>query len=133
MLSLDLSFFRTPYPSNPKESDFFIVTMFLELADCLRQTYSHEKKHNIVGWFCAFLLNLVDSTATELKPSLLVAKYRACYVEHLKCTDKLSEALEHAKHLKEFLTDNFGEDYSDWLGDAPNAAQLCKELEGLMA
>ena len=133
LLAIEISFFRKPDPCNPKESHLFIFTMFLELADCLRQTYAQENKNSTVGWFCTFLLDLADSIVTELKPSFLVLKYLAYYVEHLKCSDKLSEALEHAKYLRKFLADNFGEDYFYWLEDVPNADELCEELECVMA
>ena len=33
--------------------------------------------------------------------------------------------------LREFLTDRFGDDYLYWLEDAPNADELCEELEAL--
>ena len=84
--------------------------MFLELADCLRQVYAKEKKHDVAGWFCSFLLE----TAKRMEASFLVAKYRCYYIDHLKCTYQLSEALTQAHYLQVFLVGEFGEDYLDW-------------------
>ena len=69
--------------------------------------------------------------AKKLQKKFLMAKYQAYCVEHLKCTNQLSEALVQAEDLQAFLTDEFGEDYLDWMEDAPNAANLCEELKVL--
>ena len=74
-------------------------------------TYTYkEKKHDVAVWFCSFLLE----TAKRLEASFLVAKYRCYYIDHLRCTDQLSEALTQAHYLQVFLVDEFGEDYLDW-------------------
>ena len=49
-----------------------------------------------------------------MEASFLVAKYRCYYIDHLKCTYQLSEALTQAHYLQVFLVDEFGEDYLDW-------------------
>ena len=78
-------------------------------------------------WFCLFVLNI----ARRLKLLFLAAKYQAYYIEHLKLTSQLSEALVQAHQLQIFSNQEFGEDYLDWLEDAPNALKLCKELDAL--
>ena len=116
---------RTDFMPKPQVVDLFSLIMFLELADCLRRLYTSDHKHSTAGWFCSFLLSL----ARRLKCSFLVAKYQAHYVENLQCTYQISEALVQAHLLQSFLIDEFGEDYLDWLADAPHASRLCEELE----
>ena len=117
----------TDFMLKPDKCDQVFFFMFLELADCLRKVYTNEKKHTTAGWFCSFLMRM----AKELQSKFLMAKYQAYYVEHLTCTDQLSEALVQAQDLQTFLTDEFGEDYLDWMEDAPDAASLCEELKVL--
>ena len=103
--------------------------MYFSVGDCLRQVYENEKKQEIAGWFCETLLQ----EARRLNALYLVAKYQACYVEHLKNIDELPEASEEAQLLLVFLEDEFGEDYLEWLEGAPNAGKLCEELETQMS
>ena len=103
--------------------------MFLELADCLRQVYANGNKQDIAGWFCEFLV----TTAKCTEDSFLVAKYKAYYIQHLKCTNQLSKALAQTHHLQVFLEDEFGEDYLEWLPGAPDALKIRSELEILKA
>ena len=106
--------------------DRLVYTMFCEIADCLRQVYA-EENHSISGWFCVFLLKVARFTEAPF----LVAKYHAYYVEYLQRSDKLSEALVQANCLQRFLVEEFGEDYLEWLENAPNAVELCQRLENL--
>ena len=103
-----------------------VFIMICEIADCLREVYA-EQKPGISGWFCVFLLKL----ARMLEAPFLYAKYDAYYVEHLQRSNKLSEALVQANCLQRFLVNEFGEDYLDWLENAPNAVELCQRLENL--
>ena len=82
-------------------TDSILLGMFLELADCLRQVYANENEHDIVGWFCSFLL----TTAKRMEASFLIAKYRAYYIDHLKRTNQLSEAMARTHLLHLFLVD----------------------------
>ena len=106
--------------------DRIFWVMFCEIADCLRQVYAQEKQ-SISGWFCVFLLKV----ARMIKAPFLVAKYHAYYVGYLQCSNKLSEALVQANCLQRFLVNEFGEDYLDWLENAPNAVELCQRLENI--
>ena len=42
---------------------------------------------------------------------------------------KVSEALEQCRLVESVLVEEFGDDYSEWLPDAPRADQLLVELE----
>ena len=53
-------------------------------------------------------------------------KYQEYYIYHLKCTNQLSEVFVQANQLQMLLNDEFGEDYLDWLEDAPNVSKLYK-------
>ena len=107
--------------------DEFILSMFHELAKYLCKIYTKEKKYYCAEWFCSFLMK----SAKRENQFFLQAKSQAYYVDYLKCTGRLSEAFTQANLLQIFLTDEFGEDYLDWLEEAPNAVKLCQELEAL--
>ena len=109
------------------QCDMFFFAMFFELADWLRKVYIIEKNLRVAEWFCCFL------TETAKKENLLslIAKFGAYYIEHLRNTDQLSEALLQAGQLQIFLKDEFGDDYLDWLEDAPVATKLYEELSAL--
>ena len=115
----------TNFDVNCEKAPSILSGMFQELADCLREVYAYLKEHDIAGWFCSFLL----TTAKLMEASFLMAKYRAYYIDHLKCTNQLSEAMAQAHLLQLFLVDEFGEDYLDWVTDAPDALKILSELE----
>ena len=64
-----------------------------------------------------------------MEASFLIAKFRAYYIDHLKCTNQLSEAMVQTHLLQLFLVDEFGEDYLDWLPDAPDPLKILRDLE----
>ena len=115
----------TNFDVNCEKAPSILSGMFLELADCLREVYAYLQEHDIAGWFCSFLL----TTAKRMEASFLMAKYRAYYIDHLKCNNQLSEAMAQAHLLQLFLVDENGEDYLDWLTDAPDALKILSELE----
>ena len=100
--------------------------MFLENANCLRQVYAQEK-NSISGWFCVYLLKV----ARNVNALFLIAKWQAFYVEYLQRSNKLTKVLAEAHCLKRFLESEFGEDYVDWLEDAPNAIELYQRLQNV--
>ena len=103
-----------------------LYALFFEIADCLRQVYAQEK-HSISGWFCDYLLKV----ARNVEVPFLFAKWHAFYVEYLQHSNKLTEALAGSLCLKRFIENEFGEDYADWLEDAPNAVELYQRLENV--
>ena len=100
--------------------------IFFEIADCLRKIYAQEK-NSISGWFCVYLLKL----ARNFQAPFVIAKWHAFYVEYFQRSNKLTEALAEAHRLKRFLESKFGEDYVDWLDDAPNAIELYHRLRNV--
>lgn len=101
--------------------------MLWVIKDALAQVYLAEGNFKLTEWFCLNLLGL--HFAKQEKPAFLLAKYQALYVKYLKHTKQWSEALSQARCLESFLTEEFGEDYLSWLPGAPNASELCSDLE----
>ena len=69
------------------------------------------------------------TTTKWMKATFLVATSGAYCMDHLKCTNQLSDVLAKTHHLQVFLVDELGGDCLDWLPDAPDALKICSELE----
>lgn len=50
------------------------------------------------------------------------------YAELLEEQGKWAEAIKQCRLVHDDLVENFGEDYLEWLPEAPNAAQMLERL-----